>query len=55
MRDRKNTRLLRQQGLVVMRAWEHSIRNEKTLQQFIKKVERALTQRARGDAFSDPP
>jgi DNA mismatch endonuclease, patch repair protein len=55
IRDRKNTRLLRQQGLVVMRAWEHSIRNEKTLQQFIKKVERELTQRARSDAVNDPP
>jgi len=38
-RDRKNTRNLRKQGFIVMRAWEHSIRNGKSLHQFIKKLQ----------------
>ncbi len=48
IRDRKNSRELRKRGLVVIRVWEHSLRNPKELQTILEKIQSLLTTRMTG-------
>lgn len=42
-RDRRNTRLLRKRGLIVLRAWEHSIKEPQRLQRLVSRIQDLLT------------
>lgn len=41
-RDRRNSRLLRKQGISVIRAWEHALKNPDQLQRILRRIEAIL-------------
>ena len=43
-RDRRNTRALRRQGLVVMRVWEHSLAGRKGRRRVVQRIRAAISQ-----------
>ncbi len=43
-RDRRNSRLLRRQGISVIRAWEHTLKNPDQLQRILDRIQALLKQ-----------
>lgn len=43
-RDRRNSRLLRKQGISVIRAWEHTLKNPDQLQKILGRIQALLKQ-----------
>jgi DNA mismatch endonuclease (patch repair protein) len=42
-RDRKNTRALRKRGFIVVRVWEHAMKEPKTLQRILNRIQGLIT------------